>query len=130
MVLTRSQENLADLDRTGNVSFTINLDQENNTNQAATTSQSGRARGRSRPNQNQNLNMSQNGQEDSSRVREIVSESLSSFRNEITSEIRSMFQNLNLHSNSNNNPHSPARDNNSATSSPLNSNSPQEPFFA
>lgn len=141
MVLTRSQENLTEIDRPANVSFTVNLDQDNTTRRTQ-TKQTDRSRGRPRT---QNLDSSLNGQDDNIRVREIVSDSLNSFRNEITNlisnEIRSIFQNLNIQSNpnithalniNNSDMTTPERENIHSSNSPSGTNpdSNQEPFYA
>lgn len=118
MVLTRSQENLNNLnniDQPANCSFTINLDNDN-TRQASNTSQvvqniqeSQRRRsrgGRTRPTESNTDANVINGNDDS-HIRNIVNESLNTFRNEmtgfITQELRSMFQNFNSNNSSNNN---------------------------
>ena len=129
MVLTRSQENLADITQPANVSFTVNLDSENPP--VSSNGQESRSRVRRRSVHNgttQNLNDGE--------VRQIISESLNSFRSEMTSlltnEIRSVLENITVNHNSVNN----NQNNNRATitenlpSSSNSNNDASQPYYA
>ena len=137
MVLTRSQENLnlLDVSQPANVSFTVNLEPDNNT-QNTSNIQETRPRGRGRVVHNGTSHRHEQNMNDNN-VRQMISESLDNFRSEMTSlitnEIRSVFQNINSTNIRPNNNASPSVSQNRdiPNSSPRNNAiDSQEPFFA
>lgn len=93
MPLTRSRENLLELEQPANVSFTVDLGSASGSQGVRGTST--RQKGR-KPIQNNNST----GSDNDSRTRQMINDSMESFRNEmlgfISNEIRSAFQGLNI----------------------------------
>lgn len=157
MPLTRSRENLANLDQPANVSFTVDLGsvntlagdqnnsnrvEENRSNNPATSvAQGTRSRGRNiAPVVNTNNAQSESVMHNNPQFRQIISESLHSFRGEmqdfISSEFRSIFHNINISNNASNSNNDNSSDNTTnsfnrhTNSSPRSSGSSQDPFYA
>lgn len=94
MPLTRSTEDLTNLNERANVSFTVDVGSPRRLR-----SKNGQAASTSQPSVNSNNSTSDQ------RIRQLISNSLSEFRREvvglISNELQSMFQNMNLTSNGN-----------------------------
>lgn len=123
MPLTRSRENLLNLEEPTNVSFTVNLDSPNNGVRTRSAT-----RNRTVQSQNGPTGNSANNNIDT-RIRKIVFESLGEFRNDminhITAELATMFQNNITQPNAGHTRHDD--DNNSPR---FNQNSDPEPILA
>lgn len=93
MPLTRSRENLLALEEPANCSFTIPIEESS----APPVTSQGRSKGRSQRTGNRSANLSD---ENHQQVQEIVSNSLSTFRGEMTdfirNELRSLVRDMNL----------------------------------
>ena len=104
MPLTRSRDNLVNLDEPTNVSFTVDMDSSNANVHQVTQPRTSRKR-TGQPTQNCN---SDNTRVNETQIRQIVSDSLGSFRTEmmsfISNELSAMVQNINVPNNGNTSP--------------------------
>lgn len=147
MPLTRSRENLLNLDQPANVSFTVDMSSENTTdrvqevgNPSTPVAQGTRSKGRSNT---RSRNIQETNYGDIPQIRQLISESFNSFRQEmqgfVSNELQTMFQNMTVGNTTssipNNNRDSDHSDVNNAYSdsniaSHYNGGNSQNPFYA